>query len=121
MTLLISGAMIQQLADLPPALPALIPDRDADDPGRRDFFSTARGYVSADRVRSVLRNRLGCVETPRRDPDGTYWLAPDGRRFRVLHPHADPVGRPMVTSEGGTREVYSLTYVRALLSFLNED
>ena len=117
---LISGTMIQQLADLPAALPALLADAGppSHDEDAHDLLPAARSYVSADRLRWVLRNRLGCVETPRRDRDATYWLAPDGRRFRVLNPVADPIGRPMVDADGRMGDVYAVCYVRTLLSFL---
>jgi hypothetical protein len=119
---LISGAMIEQLATVAPGLPALRPEPEPEreTADATSLIPTARSYVSADRLRWVLRNRFGCVETPRRDPDATWWLAPDGRRLRVLNPLADPIGRSVIGADGRMGEVYTVFYARALLRVLIE-
>jgi hypothetical protein len=96
-----------------PALNALL-----DEPDGRIFSVVARSYISAERLHRVLRLRLGCVPTGERELYCSFWLAPDGRRFRLLDPISDPIGRPMVGSSGSTRALYTLDYARALLLYL---
>lgn len=72
-------------------------------------------FVSAVRVLTVLRQRLGCTPAGYRDPDCEYWTTPRGARFRVADPHQ--IKRlPHSSRTTGRRSLcYSYEYAAALL------
>jgi hypothetical protein len=75
-------------------------------------------YISAARLNEILRDRLGCTPTGERELYCSYWIAPDGRRFRVLDPIIDPSGSYTVSRDGRWQRVYSIDYARRLLAYL---
>ena len=90
---------------LPPSLDLFYPDK----PRR------ARTLVSATRVFSALRRRLGCVPTGERTPAGEYWLTPKGVRFPVRDPvvHQE---RAIVSGAGQRPLFYPYDYAYALIA-----
>jgi len=90
---------------LPPPLDVFYPDK----PRR------ARTFVSATRVFSALRRRLGCVPTGERTPAGEYWLTPKGVRFPVRDAvvHHE---RAIIAGAGPRPLFYAYDYAYALIA-----
>ena len=87
----------------------------ASPPGRR--YQIPR-FVSGDRLREILRDRLGCAPTGERELYFSYWVAPDGRRFRLVDPIVDPSGSYTMNAQGRWERVYSIHYARRLIAYL---
>jgi hypothetical protein len=78
-----------------------------------------RSYVSAERLSDALRFRLGCQETGERGPACSYWLTPNGLRFRVDDPITDCASAPVMCRDGSREFVYSHAYASRLLRHVN--
>jgi hypothetical protein len=78
-----------------------------------------RSYVSAERMSDALRFRLGCQETDERGPACSYWLTPNGLRFRVDDPITDCASAPVMCRDGSRQFVYSHEYASRLLRHVN--
>jgi hypothetical protein len=90
---------------LPPPFDVFYPDK----PRRQ------RTLVSATRVFSALRRRLGCVPTGERGSGGEYWLTPKGVRFPVRDP---AVHHERAVVAGGSQRplFYPYDYAYALIA-----
>src|SRR5437763_529863 len=75
-------------------------------------------YISGERLREILRDRFGCSPTGERDLYCSFWIHPDGRRFRLLDPIIDPSGSYTVGPDGRWQRVYSIQYAQRLLAYL---
>jgi hypothetical protein len=78
-----------------------------------------RSYVTADRMADALRYRLGCLDTGERGPSCSYWVTPNGLRFRVDDPVADCASAPLICRDGSRQMVYSHAYATRLLRHVN--
>lgn len=71
-------------------------------------------YISAARLYSILRAKLGCAEMGWRERGSWYWMTPNGVPFPVNDPMADP--NCVAVMSGGRRQFcFPYTYARELL------
>ncbi len=78
--------------------------------------TTAPRYISAARLYSILRTKLGCVDGGWRDQEAWYWVTPNGIPFPVADPAADPNCRPVVGTRARPELCYPYDYARELLA-----
>jgi hypothetical protein len=81
--------------------------------------TSAPRYVSAARLYSILRTKLGCADGGWRDQESWYWVTSNGISFPVADPAAHPNCRPV---HGGSRQelCYPYEYARDLVQHVRD-
>ncbi len=77
--------------------------------------STAPRYISAARLYSILRTKLGCSDAGWRDQESWYWVTSNGLSFPVADPAALPNCRAVLGSDHRREICYPYEYARELI------